>query len=161
MTDEDAGAERQIPATGAVFPVSIGAAVGSGLIGGGVILLVEFVTQWLGASTPLGPVHIIPHVLNFEPYGAVHSHPLASLVVHFTVAGLSALVLGWVIHRQDMRMALVVGGLGGALLYGGTFLTLVLSFPGLSAGSYVAMGLLYVAYGILFAWVYKLLQPSP
>ncbi len=148
------------PSSARYLRASIGAVIVSGLMGGGVILMVEWLTLWMGASTPLGPVHIIPQVLNFEPEGGVASYPVASLFIHFMIAGAAAYVLGWVIHSRDWTMSLFIGGAGGALVYAASFLTLVLSLPQLTIGSYVVMGLLYVLYGVIFAVVYKQFQPA-
>lgn len=139
---------------------SAGAVFASGFIGGGAILLVELLTVWMGASTPLGPVHIIPQVLNFEPEGGVASYPVASLFIHFMIAWGAAYLLGWVIHSRDRGRSLFIGGAGGALIYAASFLTLVLSLPQLAVASYIVMGALYVVYGIIFAAVYKQFQPT-
>lgn len=146
--------QRAVASSTDTSRISFRAVFLAALIAGGGFLLLEYIVSAAGLPTPLGPSKTIPAVIGAESTGGITA---LVTIVHFSVSLFTVMVLGLVVHRMPLYLAVALGTVYGTVLYVISFLVLV-SVPGLSLGASTIIALLYAAYGGLAATLYKAFQ---
>ncbi len=97
------------------------ASVWAGLIAGLVFMMLEMVMVWLFmGQSPWGPPRMMaamvmgPEVL--PPPATFAMMPMmVAMMIHFPVSVVYGLVIGWMVHRMDMGMAVLAGAAFGLI----------------------------------------------
>ncbi|WP_040605774.1 hypothetical protein [Salisaeta longa] len=147
-------------ANDAARQLSIRAAATAGLVGGVAFCGVEYGLQAAGVETPVGPVHLIPTVLGFEPGLGQASLWLPVLFIHVMVSLGAALGIGWQVHRRSTARAILFGAVTGLGLYAFSFQIIkpAVDTAGLGVLQHFGAVLAFAAYGAGVAWIYRRVQ---
>ncbi len=129
-----------------------GAAVGAGLIAGGVFLIVPRGNPW-SALTFFAPV-----VLGRYVPGVAGVPLLLVWLTHLAVSVLYGLVIARVAAGLRQPKAILAGGLTGLVLYGLNFGIVTLSLPALR-GNEVGVAFTHLVFGLIAAGAYRGLLP--
>ncbi|WP_022835575.1 hypothetical protein [Salisaeta longa] len=160
MATTKAKPPQQLGSTGEsaeyVSDISLRGILCAAFLAGGAFIFFEYATHWMGADNPMGPTHFIPKVLNFEPGPQLVTYLAPILFIHFVIATLVTVPLGWLIHRRSKSLALPLGTSFGLSLYALTYF--ILNTEPMGVGQHVAVALVFAGYGTLTAWIYKVTQ---
>lgn len=146
--------------------VAWSAAIGAGLLAGVVFLILEMVMVpvFLHGS-PWGPPRMIGAIAlgkSVLPPPATFTLGvfLTAVVVHFLLSVIYAIILGAIVHRMGMGMAILVGGGFGLLLYIANFYVLTALFPWFANARNWVTIFAHLLFGLIAAWAYKGLARS-
>lgn len=144
------------------FSIDWRAAVLAGLFSGFVFLVLELIMLPVFMGTP---VFAAPHMIAAILLGPEAALPpqdtlqpgifLTALVVHFPLSIIYAIILGFIIHRMDMGMALAVGAVFGLALYFINFYGMTAVFPWFENGRNWVSIFAHIVFGLAAAWGYK------
>ena len=130
--------------------------VEAGIAAGALFLLLEYLTTFLGATSPLGPANItFRQIINLSPTEPAQGYTAVVIVLHFGLALATTLVLATFIRRIRTYWAVTFGIVYGLLLYGINFFVFAIALPAITAASDGFMLANYMIYGGAAAWIYK------
>lgn len=143
------------------------AALGAGLLAGGLATVVQIILWWLAALPVMETLWrdtrlTAAIVLGADALTAPHTAPwtlmLVATLIHFTLSGIYGLVLARFINRLPVDRALLAGGLFGAALYAVNLYGFTLFFPWFAVTRDWITALTHVAFGMLLAGGYVMLR---
>ena len=102
------------------------AAVWAGVIAGAVFMMLEMAMVWLFmGESPWAPPHMIaamalgkdvlPPPDTYAPFSA--KIMMTAMIIHFVLAIVYGLIVGWLVHRFDWAGGLAIGALFGIAIY--------------------------------------------
>ncbi len=97
------------------------ASVWAGLIAGAVFMMLEMVMVWLfTGQSPWGPPRMMAAMLMglevLQPPPTLAMMPMkVAMMIHFPLSVVYGLVIGWMVHRMDMGMAVLAGAAFGLI----------------------------------------------
>lgn len=97
------------------------ASIGAGLIAGLVFVMFEMVMVWLlMGQSPWGPPRMMAAMLLGRdvlppPADFAMTPVMVAMAIHLPLSALYGLVIGWMVHRMDMGLALLAGAAFGLI----------------------------------------------
>lgn len=145
------------------------AGVWAGLIAGAFFMMLEMLmVPLLGSGSPWGPPRMIAAIVMGE--GVLPSLAtlptfnlkvlMAAMAVHFILSIIFAIIIGGVVARFDLVMALIVGAVAGLVLYLVNFYGLTAFFPWFAMARNWISIFAHISFGIAAAWSYKALAQA-
>ena len=141
------------------------AAIGAGVAAGLMFMLLQMALRGLlidGGGLWVFPRYVAAMVMGEGVLPPPASFNLAaavvSLIIHFILSILYALILAFIIHRWGMVVGIVGGALFGLALYAINYYTFSLLFPWFYSGRTWIDILAHLLFGMVAGGVYELLE---
>lgn len=137
------------------------ATIWSGIIAGVVMLILEMImnpvflgnSMW-GPSRMIGAIllgsEVLPPPATFD-FGVL----MATMVVHFPLSVIFAIVIGFLIRKVSLGMALLIGAVIGLAFYFINFYGFTALFPWFSNARNWVQIVIHILFGVAVAWPFK------
>jgi uncharacterized membrane protein YagU involved in acid resistance len=149
---------------------SFKASIWAGLIAGAVFMMLEMimVPVFMGGS-PWGPPRMIAAIVLGQDVLPTADQPasfdfgvlMAAMMLHFILSIIYAVIFGWICRKLSLGIAVLVGVVGGLLIYFINFYGFTAAFPWFAmARSWVSI-VSHIMFGAVAAYSFKkLYQPQ-
>lgn len=143
------------------------AATWSGLIAGGVMLVLEIILNSLIPGNSMwGPLQMMGSILLgkevLPPVSPDAGVFLAALAVHLPLSVLFSFIIGYLIRKVSLAAAILIGIVTGYLIYMVNFFGIsALLFPWFADARSWVQAIIHLLFGVTVAWSFKSIYKDP